>query len=276
MTISEENIQKYLEKLIDFSFEKAPQLILAIITLFVGIKIINWLLKILRKTMDKANLDKSLKPFLEALTKWVLRLLLLISVASMLGIETTSFVAMIGAAGLAVGLALQGALGNFAGGVLILVLKPFKIGDFVELQGYLGTVKEINIFTTTLTTPQNRKVIIPNGPISNGSLTNYSSMEKARVDLVVGVSYDSDIKQTKELLMHILKNDSRVLEDPAPLVVVAELADSSVNFNVRPWVKTEDYWAVYFDVLENVKIELDKAGIEIPFPQRDVHIKQPQ
>jgi small conductance mechanosensitive channel len=274
MSFSDENIQKYLEQLIDFSFAKAPQLILAIITLFIGVKIINWALKLVRKSMDKANLDHSLKPFLEALTKWVLRILLLISVASMVGIETTSFVAMIGTAGLAVGLALQGALGNFAGGVLILILKPFKIGDFVELQGYLGTVKEINIFTTTLTTPQNRKVIIPNGPISNGSLTNYSSMDKARVDLVIGVSYDADIKKTKELLMNILKNDPRVLEEPAPLVVVSELADSSVNFNVRPWVKTEDYWAVNFAVLENAKIELDKAGIEIPFPQRDVHIKQ--
>ena len=185
-----------------------------------------------------------------------------------MGIETTSFAAVIAAAGLAIGLALQGSLGNFAGGVLIMIFKPFKIGDLIEAQGELGVVKEIEIFTTKLNTPTNKEVIIPNGALSNGNIVNYSSEGILRVDLAFGVSYDSDIKQTKDVLMKVLTSNPKVLKDPAPSVNVSELADSSVNFAVRPWSTVADYWDVYFETHENVKLELDKAGIEIPYPHQ--------
>tara|TARA_R110002049_G_C9097619_1_gene556757 strand:+ start:99 stop:689 length:591 start_codon:yes stop_codon:yes gene_type:complete len=182
------------------------------------------------------------------------------------GIETTSFAAILAAAGLAIGLALQGSLGNFAGGVLLMIFKPIKIGDLIEAQGELGVVKEIEIFTTKLLTPTNKEVIIPNGALSNGNIVNYSTEGKLRVDLTFGVGYDSDIKQTKDVLMTVLTSNAKILNDPAPTVNVSELADSSVNFAVRPWCTVADYWDVYFETHENVKNALDAAGIEIPYP----------
>lgn len=249
-----------------------PKLLLAIITLFIGFRIIKFILKLLSKSFERRNVDESLRPFLSSLVEWLLKIMLFISVASMVGIATTSFVAIIGAAGLAIGLALSGTLSNFAGGVLILIFKPYKVGDLIDAQGYLGVVKEIKIFVTILTTPQNRIVIIPNGPMSNGALTNYSELETVRVDIMIGISYDASIKDAKNILMGLLESDKRILNDPAPLVAVGELGDSSVNLHVRPWVKTADYWDVYFDLLEKSKLALDDAGIGIPYPQTDVHL----
>ncbi|MEN8138574.1 MAG: mechanosensitive ion channel domain-containing protein [Bacteroidota bacterium] len=274
MNFDNSSIEKYFDKAIEMLMEYGPKLVLAIITLIIGIKIIKFILKLIDKTLENKNYDPSLKPFLHTLVDWGLKIMLFISVASMVGVETTSFIAVIGAAGLAVGFALQGTLSNFAGGVLILIFKPYKVGDFIEAQGYIGTVREIKIFVTELTTPQNRVVIIPNSPMANGSLTNYSIMDKVRVDILMGISYDANIKQAKDLFIEIMKKDSRILADPAPMVAVGELADSSVNIHVRPWVKTADYWNVYFELLEKFKVELDEVGIGIPYPQTDVHLHQ--
>jgi small conductance mechanosensitive channel len=191
---------------------------------------------------------------------------LIIAILGNLGIETTSFAAILAAAGLAVGLALQGSLSNFAGGVLLMIFKPFKLGDVIEAQGEIGVVKEIEIFTTKLNTPDNKEVIIPNGVLSNGNITNYSSEKYRRVDIIMGVSYNADIKHTKDVLLKVITDNNKVLKDPEPLVQVRELADSSVNFNVRPWVLNEDYWTVYAETIEGCKLALDAAGIEIPYP----------
>jgi small conductance mechanosensitive channel len=221
-----------------------------------------------KKLMKVGGLDETLQKFLGNLVNWALKILLIITVMSKLGVETTSFAAIIASAGLAIGLALQGSLGNFAGGVLIMIFKPFKIGDLIEAQGEIGVVKEIEIFTTKLIGLSNKVIIIPNGSLSNGNIINYSQQGTRRVDLTIGVSYEADIKQTKEVLLNILTSHPKVLKDPAPNVTVSELADSSVNFAVRPWSKTEHYWDVYFEVTEAVKLELDKAGIDIPYPHQ--------
>ncbi|WP_046743894.1 mechanosensitive ion channel family protein [Kordia zhangzhouensis] len=250
----------------EIALEYAPKVIAALVILIVGLFVIQLLVRFSRKLMAKRGIDGTLQKFLGDLLSWTLKILLFVVVASKLGVETTSFAAIIGAAGLAIGLALQGSLSNFAGGVLIMIFKPYKIGDFIEAQGVMGTVKEIQIFTTHVNTVGNKLAIIPNGQLSNGNIINYSAEEKRRVDMVFGVSYDADIKQTKALLMELITSHPKVLKDPEPMVKVLELADSSVNFAVRPWVKTEDYWDVFFDTMENGKIALDEAGIEIPYP----------
>ena len=216
--------------------------------------------------MDKANYDPSLKKFLLNLIRWLLKIALIVIVLGTMGIQTASFAAIIAAAGLAVGLALQGSLGNFAGGVLIMIFKPIKLGDLIEAQGEIGVVKEIEIFTTKLTGLSNREIIIPNGALYNGNIINYTTEGTRRVDLVFGVGYDSDIKEAKAVLMKVLKDNPKVLTEPAPTVNVLELADSSINFAVRPWCKGEHYWDVYFETTENTKEALDAAGIEIPYP----------
>jgi small conductance mechanosensitive channel len=238
----------------------------AILIYVIGSWIIVRIMKVLNKVMAKKNYDLSLQKFLTNLVSWGLRIFLIITVISTLGVETTSLAAVIAAAGLAVGLALQGSLSNFAGGVLLIIFKPYKIGDLIEAQGVLGTVKEIEIFTTKLITPQNKLAIVPNGAMANGNIINYTAEGKMRVDTVVGVDYGSDIKKTKEVLLEMLKANPKVLTDPAPSVNVEELADSSVNLAVRPFCKPEDYWDVYFATVEGSKEALDKAGIEIPFP----------
>ena len=216
--------------------------------------------------MAKKNYDESLQKFLINLIGWIFKIILILTILGTLGVETTSFAAILAAAGLAIGMALQGSLGNFAGGVLLMIFKPIKIGDLIEAQGELGVVKEIEIFTTKIVTPTNKEVIIPNGALSNGNITNYTTEGKLRVDLTIGVSYDADIKQTKEVLMKVLTDNPQVLKDPAPSVNVSELADSSVNFAVRPYSTVADYWDVYFGTIEKCKIALDAAGIEIPYP----------
>jgi len=257
--------------LADFDFQTiivdyGIKVVAALAILIIGLFIIKMIVRVSRKIMKKRGVDATLQKFLGNLLSWTLKILLFVIIASQLGIETTSFAAIIGAAGLAIGLALQGSLSNFAGGVLIMIFKPYRIGDLVEAQGLLGVVKEIQIFTTHLNTIENKLAIIPNGAMSNGNIINYTAEGMLRVDHVIGVSYDADIKQTKEVLMSVLTDHPKVLKDPAPTVNVSELADSSVNFAVRPWANVEDYWDVYFDVLENTKIALDAAGIEIPYP----------
>ncbi len=266
------SITGYTEKGIELLMEYGPKVLLAIIVLIIGLRFVGAVTKMVGKLMEKSEVDPTLRPFLLNMLSWFLKALVLISVAGMVGIETTSFVAILGAAGLAVGLALQGTLANFAGGVLLLIFKPFKVGDVVEAAGHLGIVEEIQIFVTKMTTFQNRVIIIPNGILSNGSLTNYSAKDTLRVDMTFGISYDADIKKAKDIFNNILDSDPRVLTDPEKTVAVSELADNSVNFVVRPWVKSEDYWGVYFDVHEQVKLQLDDAGIGIPYPQRDVHV----
>ena len=224
------------------------------------------------RVMQARKVDPTLGPFVTSLASWMLKAVLLISVASMVGIETTSFVAVLGAAGLAVGLALQGTLQNFAGGALLLLFRPYEVGHLIQAQGHLGVVKEIQIFTTHLVTLDNKRAIVPNGAISNGDIVNFTAENQLRVDLVVGVAYDADLKAAKTVLMEILQKHDKVLSDPAPFVGVLELADSSVNLAVRPYVRPEHYWDVYFDVYEEAKNALDAANITIPFPQRDVHL----
>lgn len=259
--------------ILEMAYEYGLKVVGAIAIWVIGFWVIKKLLKGSRKVMSKSNYDESLQKFLINLIGWGLKILLIITLLGTLGVPTTSFAAIIAAAGLAVGLALQGSLGNFAGGVLIMIFKPFKIGDLIEAQSELGVVKEIEIFTTKLLTPTNKEVILPNGALSNGNITNYSTEGKLRVDLTIGVSYDADIKQTKDVLMNVLISNPKVLQDPAPTVNVSELADSSVNFAVRPYAIVADYWDVYFGITEACKLALDEAGIEIPYPHQ-VEIKK--
>jgi len=265
-----ENVQNdasiWIEKGINFVSEFGPKIIGAILIWIIGSWLIKKVLKQTNKLMDKKGYDKSLQKFLINLLSWTFKIVLIITILGVLGIETTSFAAILASAGLAVGLALQGSLANFAGGVLIMIFKPFKIGDLIEAQGELGVVKEIEIFTTKINSPENKEIIIPNGTLSNGNITNYSTEGQLRVDLTIGVGYDEDIKTAKAVLLKALNDNPQVLKDPAPTVNVSELADSSVNFAVRPWATTADYWDVYFGTLEKCKIALDEAGIEIPYP----------
>jgi len=262
------DLQKWIDKGIEIIVDFGPKVIAAILIWIVGSWLIKKLLKGIGYTMNKNSYDESLKKFLLNLISWVLKILLILAILGTVGINTTSFAAIIAAAGLAIGLALQGSLANFAGGVLILIFKPFKIGDLIEAQGELGVVKEIEIFTTKLTSPTNKLVIIPNGVLSNGNIVNYSAEGKLRVDLTFGIDYNSDIKTAKNVLMEVMSNSPKVLKDPAPAVTVSELADSSVNLAVRPWANVADYWDVYFETIENGKEALDKAGIEIPYPHQ--------
>ena len=222
--------------------------------------------------MTKGNVDITLIKFASNLTYTVLLIVVILAALGQLGVQTTSFLAILGAAGLAVGLALQGSLSNFASGVLIIFFRPFKVGDFVELAGKTGTVSQIQIFTTELKTPDNKVIIIPNSQITSSVITNFSAEDTRRVDLKFGIGYGDDLLKAKKILSDLVNSDSRILKEPAPFVAVSELADSSVNFVVRVWVNAPDYWAVFFDMTEKVKLTFDKEGISIPFPQRDVHL----
>lgn len=250
-------------------------LVAAILTLIIGLWVVKRLSNFVRKQLEKSKIDDSLVPFLSSLHNVLLKTILVITVLSTLGIEMTSLVAILGAAGLAVGMALSGTLQNFAGGVMILIFKPFKVGDYINAQGHSGSVKEIQIFNTILTTPDNKTIIIPNGGLSTSSMTNFSAQDKRRVDWTFGVGYGDDIKLTKEILLKLANDDSRILNDPAePFVALSELADSSVNFVLRCWVNPKDYWPVYFEMNENVYNSFKEAGLNIPYPQMDVHISK--
>lgn len=272
MDIEEFEVDQITQGLLDFLFDVGPSILLAIITLFVGMKLIKVITKLFTNSINKSKIDESLSIFLSRFLSIGLKVLLIISVVSMVGVDTTSFIAVLGAAGLAVGFALQGSLANFAGGVLILFFKPFKVGDFIEGQGKLGTVESIDILHTVLRTPDNKVVVVPNGQLANSPVTNFSKKETRRVEFPIGISYGSDVKKAREIILRVLNNDERVLDDPAPVVLLTELADSSLNLSARAWVKTEDFWPAFWENLEEIKVELDKGGIVIPFPQRDVHL----
>jgi len=262
------DLESIIDKLIDFAAVYGIKVIGAIVIWVIGSWVIKKIMKGIKKVMSKRDYDESLQKFLLNLMNWILKILLIIAILGKLGVETTSFAAILAAAGLAIGMALQGSLGNFAGGVLLMIFKPIKIGDLIEAQGEVGVVKEIEIFTTKLTGLSNREIIIPNGALSNGNIINYTTEGTRRVDLTFGVGYDSDIKKTKAVLMQVLTSHPLVLKNPEPTVNVSELADSSVNFAVRPWCKSEHYWDVFFDVTEQTKEALDAAGIEIPYPHQ--------
>ncbi len=269
-----QEIQSFTENAIELLWQIIPDLILAIVVLLAGLWIIKVIAKVADKGMTRSNLDPSLAKFVHSFISIGLKVLLLISVASMLGIATASFVAILGAIGLAVGLALQGSLANFAGGVLILIFKPFKVGDVIDAQGFTAIVHEIQIFNTILKSFDNKTIIIPNGPLSNGSITNFSTEQTRRVDMKFGIGYADDIHKTKNILKDLIDADERILREPEPVVVLSELGDSSVNFTVRVWSNAADFWGIYFDMQEKVKAAFDKQGISIPFPQQDVHLYQ--
>ncbi|MGF1872143.1 small-conductance mechanosensitive channel MscS [Photobacterium indicum] len=252
----------------------AVNLISAVLILFIGNIIVKTIANGVAKMLRKKDMDEAVVEFLHSLVRYLLFVIVLIAALGRLGVQTASVVAVIGAAGLAIGLALQGSLSNFAAGVLIVAFRPFKSGDYVEIGGVAGSVESIQIFQTILTTPDNKMVVVPNGAVIGSAITNYSRHETRRIDYVIGVSYNADLKKTKEVLTRVVEADPRVLKDPAPTIGVVALADSSVNFVVRPWVKTGDYWAVYFDLLQAIKEELDKEEIGIPFPQMDVHLNK--
>lgn len=256
----------------DFVMTYGPKLVGAIVVLIIGLWIIGWVLKLVKRGLAKSNVDDSLVPFLRSLIGALLKVMLGISIMTMLGIEMTSFIAILGAAGLAVGMALSGTLQNFAGGVMILLFKPFKVGDFIEAQGYSGTVKEIQIFVTILTTPDFKTIILPNGPLSNGSMINYSAQPKRRVDWSFGISYNDDVEKAKSIIRSILEADERVMKDEDIFVRLGAMADSSVNITTRAWAPAGDYWPLHFDVNEKVYAAFKKEGVSIPFPQMDVHI----
>ena len=269
-----EKFQEYLDMAYDLIVVYGMKVVIAIIVLIIGLWIIRRIVKIIGRLMEKRDVNISLRGFVKSLVSILLKVMLLISIAGMVGIETTSFIAILGAAGLAVGLALQGTLANFAGGVMILLFKPFKVGDLIESQGHLGSVKEVHIFVTILLTPENKTVILPNAAVSSSDIVNYTTEGVIRVDMTFGISYESNIKDAKHVLMKIIESHPKVLKEPAPFVGVKELADSSVNLAVRPYSKPEDYWDVYFHVYEEGKIALDEAGVIIPFPQMDVHMEK--
>lgn len=269
-----EDIEKYWNQVADLVIEYGATLVLAILVLIVGLWLIKRIVKVVGRGMEKRNVDASLRPFLTSIIKALLTVMLVISVASMVGVEMTSFVAVLGAAGLAVGLALQGSLSNFAGGVLILLLKPFKAGDFIEANGFSGTVREIQIFYTYLTTPSNQEIVIPNGDLSNNAVKNYSFHDTRRIDMTFGIGYEDDMDKAKSILRSIVESDSRIIKDRGIDIFVEALADSSVNFHVRCWAANGDFWDIYNNMNEKVKKAFDKEGVSIPFPQRDVHMYQ--
>jgi len=268
--------EQYLDKIVNFGFEYGPQLIGGILVLLFGLWITKFITKGVGKALTKGNVDPSLIPFLKRLTSIILKILVIITVMSMIGIQMTSFIALLGAAGLAIGMALSGTLQNFAGGVIILVFKPFKVGDFIEAQGYMGTVKEISIFTTRLNTVDKKLIIIPNGPLSTGALTNFSAEPQRRVDWTFGMAYGDDVESFKKAIHDFIAEDSRILNDPAPFIGLTELADSSVNFAVRVWVNSPDYWDVFFQMNEKVYQRFADYKLNIPFPQMDVHLHNNQ
>jgi small conductance mechanosensitive channel len=267
------NYQEHIDKAITWIWEVFPNILMAIIILVVGLWVVRIINRLVRKFFEKKDYDLALETFLQSFISAALKVLLFVLVVTQLGVKSSSLVAMIGAAGLAIGLALQGSLSNFAGGVLILLFKPFKVGDFISAQGVDGTVKEISIFTTKLNTFGNQLAIIPNGELSNNTIINYNAEEIRRDKIDVGIGYGSNIKQAKEILLQICADNENILREPVPEVYVGELGDSSVNLTLRFWARNENFWASHFYVIEELKQRFDEADIEIPFPQRVLHQK---
>ena len=267
-------VNKYSDMAITYASEYGMKIIAALLIFIIGKWAVNKITTVSKKLMLRAKVDETLVEFGESLVYFILLLMVVLASLNALGINTTSFIAVFGAAGLAIGLALQGSLANIGAAVLIIVFRPFKVGDFVEAGGATGTVDDVNLFSTIISPLDNRTVIVPNSSIVSGNITNYSNKKQRRVDHVFGIGYDDDLKLAKETLMEIMESDDRVLTEPAPFVAVSELGDSSVNFVFRAWVETADYWDVYFDMLERVKLTFDEKGISIPYPQMDVHTKK--
>ncbi len=265
------NYEKHIENAINWFWEIFPDMITAIIILIAGLWFIKFINRLTRKFFDNKDYDLALESFLKQLISIGLKIILFVAVVTQLGVESSSLLAVIGSAGLAIGLALQGSLANFAGGILILFFKPFKIGDFISAQGVDGTVKEITIFTTKINTFGNQLAIIPNGQLSNNNIINYNAEETRRDKIDIGIGYSSNIKEAKDILLEICQEKTTILKDPEPQVFVGELGDSSVNLTLRFWAKNEDFWEAHFFVMEELKSRFDKANIEIPFPQRVIH-----
>lgn len=268
------NLDVSTEVLLAFAMTYGPRIIGSVLTLVLGLWLAGLAGRVVKGILNKGKVDPSLGSFLSSLLAILLKVLVYITALGVLGIEMTSFIAILGAAGLAIGLALSGTLQNFAGGVMILFFKYFKVGDFIEAQGYMGSVKEIQIFVTILTTPDNKTIILPNGPLATGSLTNFSAQATRRVDWTFGIAYGDDVDKAYAVLGALIADDERILKDPEPFMAVAALADSSVNIVVRVWVNAADYWPVHFKMNEMVYKTFDKEGLSIPFPQRDVHVYQ--
>lgn len=265
-------MEEFLRGLPDILMDYGLKIIAAVVIFLIGRWIAKLLSRFFEKLLLRSKVDQTLASFVRNLSYYLILVFVIIAAIDKVGVKTTSLVAVLGAAGLAIGLALQGALSNFAAGVLLVLFKPFKVGDFVEAAGTMGSVQEIKIFSTVLNHPDNRRIILPNAQITGGKIVNFSAIDKRRVDMVFGISYGDDMKKAKETLLNLVRSDSRVLKDPEPVVAVSELADSSVNLVCRPWTTPENYWGVFFDTTEKGKVELEKAGITIPFPQRDVHM----
>ena len=253
-------------------FKDVPRILVALIVLWISLKVIKLLLKGLKKILDRRNVDASLQSFLISVCDIALKVMVIIAVLGMIGIQTTSFIAVLGAAGLAVGMALQGTLQNFAGGVIILLLKPFRVGDYIECNGIQGSVVQIQIFNTIVKTPDQKVIVVPNTDLATKTLTNYSRSEIRRVDVSVGIAYGESVDKTREIILNMASAYQLVVAEPAPVVVVTDLGDSSVNLQLRVWVKNADYWDAFFHLNQAVYDELNKAGIEIPFNQMDVHL----
>ena len=265
-------MEQLLNKLIEWGSTFGIKLIAAIAIFIIGRIIAKGIRKLIVKVMDKRKVDKTISSFISSLTFSALLVFVILAALSQLGIQTTSFMAIIGAAGLAIGLALQGSLSNFASGFLIILFKPFKVGDYVDAGGVSGIISKISVFTTEINSLDNKKIIVPNSQIMNGTIINYTAEKTRRVDLVFGVGYNSDLKKVKDILLGIIEKHELIQKNPESFVRMGKMNDSSLDFTVRVWTKTEDYWTVYFDLTEQVKIEFDKNGINIPFPQMDVHL----
>ena len=262
-----------MSSLIEIGSSIGISLLMALAILIVGRQLVKLILRLITVALEKSKVEDTVRIFVTNLLNTLLMILVFIAAINQLGIETTSIIAVLGAAGLAIGLALQGSLSNFAAGILIVIYRPYKVGDYIEAGNHAGTVKDIQIFSTVLKTPDNKIVVVPNGSIMNGSIVNYSDQDTRRVDLIISCSYEDDIDKVRSVLEDILKKEKRILKDPKPQIAVAELADSSVNFIFRPWVKRTDYLPVYYSLLEEVKKRFDKEGISIPYPQSEVHIR---
>ena len=266
--------QEIINYAIEITSSFGLKLLTALIVVIVGKQLVKILLKVIKVALEKANTEETVRIFIANLLNTVFTVIIFVAAINQLGVETTSIIALLGAAGLAIGLALQGSLANFAAGILIVIFRPYKVGDYIEAGTNVGTVKDIQIFSTVLRTPDNKSIVVPNGSIMDGSITNYSEQPTRRIDIIASCSYEDDLDKVKEVLQTILDNEERILTEPKPQIAVSELAESSVNFIVRPWVNSSDYLPVMYSLLENIKKTFDKKGISIPYPQSDIHIHE--
>lgn len=269
----DETIKRVVDDLIIWATTKGIKLVIGIVLLIIGWKAIKSIIKLMNTTLEKKKVDITLLSFLDAFVNIALKIILIIAIMGYVGVETTSIAALLASAGLAIGLALQGSLSNFAGGVIILLIRPFNVGDYVDAGGHSGTVEKISVFYTYLVTPDNKQILIPNGNLANGSVVNYSTKELRRVDLNFAVSYGEDISKVKAILNSIIGRHELIINEPQPFVAVSAHGDSSIDFVVRVWCKNSDYWKIHHELLEQVKIRFDEENIEIPYPQMDVHVK---